>query len=1002
MYGKPKGYKQIIVNDIKEVVTNADAQNQSENYALASRGLRVAKQGMVMERDYGTQMIYPSDKYPLSPIPEELDQSVTLRGPVRKLFDPVTGYTHNIIAGVDNNDPKMARFYVDANNGDNATPDWEDLTRVIRGTVFQLGATFVDVLSDSLTENLTDTVALANDECNGWVILNYTAHTYSKAVENVADNGSGLVRITITGHGLTTGKAVYITGIQGATGADGFFVVTRINDNAFDLDGSTFGGSYTSGGTVERWTGRAYLINDTVDNTTTVRFTLAGVTHTDNLKYWQVDDVVYLFRSRALLNRYTVGNYGAGLVLGSDFLTDTTEVEAQRKMNFYLRKKDANGIYQGQTPLRIQNCAERERFFSAADTPIATFPAGWYMEEPVHSTFFGKIGTIEEPEAGTSEYVYVTNDGSDASTGNLDNLSHWLTIRATLTNEGALYYRDTGKIHYIRGYIVPVYDSYQLGDPITEFFVKTDNASYSPKIQFDFYISPGKMNQHITGLAVYAQLITDLEYDATASGGNTSGRTFFDADVRLVKTIHFDQLNNSDGGAVTLAAVGASFSWDNVIKIDWDLSSKQGNWQTNTITIPPLWTPGGEIPGRTFSITTLQTSALPSIVSALGHAVVKERTAIAPRYGVRASRHQGALTVIDIDDATLAVSGFSGDAPMDDVFPQVETDNAGFRQRIFLQSRGKLIGVKFIVLQYPAQNPASYVVALKPREIEVVSLQGGGQWIIPADIASQDSIVQHPKGIAWAGESGIYEFSYNGQIEIINRLTVNEWDGSKRTDDGTKSITESSHRAAAVGGYCEFRREMLLMVQQNVSTSTTEYVLKRFNIDTRRWESERKISTGLNVAFISSRPDKLVDIVVTSTNVLKYPVVGKYEDEITFAGSSQSKGFESSIYFNVGSLYSYNPITELEDFSIDYHGTVVSGTPTFGVYFYANDETNHFDQKTLLVAGTQRTIRLKYRGGLKRLRIKIVLAQASAHLVKELDINTLNLGVVVKERTGTQ
>jgi len=992
MYGKPKGYKQIIVNDIKEVVTNADAQNQSENYALASRGLRVAKQGMVMERDYGTQMIYPSDKYPLSPIPEELDQSVTLRGPVRKLFDPVTGYTHNIIAGVDNNDPKMARFYVDANNGDNATPDWEDLTRVIRGTVASITSGSFTLTASTITENFTDAVAIANDECNGFVAYNKTLAEYSKAISAAADNGSGEIRLTVTGHGLTTGMIVYAAGVAGTSD---WFVVSVIDPDTIDLDGSTYSGNGT--GTVKRIDpngdgAKFFVISDTTDQTTTVKFDVYAVFDTGGgtAPTWVAGDVIYIFRSRALIERFSEGTYGVGLDLGEDFLTDTTEVEAQRKMNFYLRKKDANGIYQGQTPLRIQNCAARNRVVGAGGGTYTAFPTGWYMEEPVHTTFFENMGTAEAPETGAYDEIFPTHGGT----------LYWAKITGTVGNIGSTLYRDTGKIEYMRGYIVPVYDGYQRGDPIAEFWAYSNGVN-APDIDWEISLATARMNQHLTAIEFYAQLITDLEYDATTSGGNTSGRSFFDSDVRLVKTIYLDKENDSEGGAVIVTPLLCTKS-DFTLKIEWTLSPLQGNWQTNTITIPPLWTPGGEIPGRTFSITTLQTSALPSIVSALGHAVVKERTAIAPRYGVRASRHQGALTVIDIDDATLAVSGFSGDAPMDDVFPQVETDNAGFRQRIFLQSRGKLIGVKFIVLQYPAQNPASYVVALKPREIEVVSLQGGGQWIIPTDIASQDSIVQHPKGIAWAGESGIYEFSYNGQIEIINRLTVNEWDGSKRTDDGTKSITESSHRAAAVGGYCEFRREMLLMVQQNVSTSTTEYVLKRFNIDTRRWESERKISTGLNVAFISSRPDKLVDIVVTSTNVLKYPVVGKYEDEITFAGSSQSKGFESSIYFNVGSLYSYNPITELEDFSIDYHGTVVSGTPTFAVYFYANDETNHFDQKTLLVAGTQRTIRLKHRGGLKRLRIKIVLAQASAHLVKELDINTLNLGVVVKERTGTQ
>lgn len=63
-----------------------------------------------------------------------------------------------------------------------------------------------------------------------------------------ATNASPIV-ITSTAHGLTTGARVTVASVGGNTAANGTFLVTRINDDTFSLDGSTGNGAYTSGGT---------------------------------------------------------------------------------------------------------------------------------------------------------------------------------------------------------------------------------------------------------------------------------------------------------------------------------------------------------------------------------------------------------------------------------------------------------------------------------------------------------------------------------------------------------------------------------------------------------------------------------------------------------------------------------------------------------------------------------------------------------------------------------
>lgn len=62
----------------------------------------------------------------------------------------------------------------------------------------------------------------------------------------LTDNGSGLIRVAHTGHGYQTGNRITIKDTQGVN-ANGSWYITRIDDNTFDLQDSSFSGSHTSG-----------------------------------------------------------------------------------------------------------------------------------------------------------------------------------------------------------------------------------------------------------------------------------------------------------------------------------------------------------------------------------------------------------------------------------------------------------------------------------------------------------------------------------------------------------------------------------------------------------------------------------------------------------------------------------------------------------------------------------------------------------------------------------
>lgn len=70
-------------------------------------------------------------------------------------------------------------------------------------------------------------------------------------ISGAANNGSGLIRLTVTStSGWTTGDYKTISGVTGTTEANGTWQITVVNGTTIDLQGSTFTNAYVSGGVV--------------------------------------------------------------------------------------------------------------------------------------------------------------------------------------------------------------------------------------------------------------------------------------------------------------------------------------------------------------------------------------------------------------------------------------------------------------------------------------------------------------------------------------------------------------------------------------------------------------------------------------------------------------------------------------------------------------------------------------------------------------------------------
>lgn len=84
-------------------------------------------------------------------------------------------------------------------------------------------------------------------------------------ITNAANNGSGLIRITLAAPGTTglvTGQEGSVSAVNGTIEADGTWILTVIDGFNIDLQGSTFTNAYTNGGTFQAPQGVATLPSD--------------------------------------------------------------------------------------------------------------------------------------------------------------------------------------------------------------------------------------------------------------------------------------------------------------------------------------------------------------------------------------------------------------------------------------------------------------------------------------------------------------------------------------------------------------------------------------------------------------------------------------------------------------------------------------------------------------------------------------------------------------------
>ena len=100
------------------------------------------------------------------------------------------------------------------------------------------------------------------------------------AISGAANNGSGLVRLTVSStSGWTTGDSKTVSAVTGTTEANGTWLITVIDATHIDLQGSTFANLYVSGGIVGGSLDDLSFSLDTVASSTLTQLSMFNIAH---------------------------------------------------------------------------------------------------------------------------------------------------------------------------------------------------------------------------------------------------------------------------------------------------------------------------------------------------------------------------------------------------------------------------------------------------------------------------------------------------------------------------------------------------------------------------------------------------------------------------------------------------------------------------------------------------------------------------------------------------
>lgn len=570
------------------------------------------------------------------------------------------------------------------------------------------------------------------------------------------------------------------------------------------------------------------------------------------------------------------------------------------------------------------------------------------------------------------DYEPVLNWGWQVCT-NVDstNITDNSLVGLTITLQG---FTETlagnGKAYFLKVLVTALYEGYQESDPIYKCFLKAANNptanGFWPDAALGLYVDPSRLNRNITAFRIYAAVSDMSIYSSMANwpDADEEYKLMYQANLSAIPTEsrHWTKTNTDQ----------MCFS----------------------LPVPTIT--------KTYYDSKASIRAM-TLLGALSHGSDTSRSYLTPRFGVRVARGGGVgIVAVDQDDFTLRLSSYDGYGyHNDDNFPDVSLDENKFRQRLSLTARGELIGLDVT---------ADMLVAFKRTEIELLDLQSGAQRVITEDVLSKRSIIRGHNGLYWAGKSGFRLLPNDGTgIRTINPLTTNLYNGDLRTNDGAYPRVADSDRNQIIGGYDPLYEEIWFYLPTRREDGTIEYLCHRYSERNGNWTTrELNIGTTKAVQSFCTRKDNSFSIVygesISARGILQYPNRSGnlyWEDDVTSADLTASKGIPLRVRFNCGEISSLRRDQTYYDVILDFVSSLKSGQSGFIVVkVYANGETVPFDTQYFCVDADNEPRFLEPRSNINSLEVEILLEEGKELAFLEFELSTVSLRFKPRQRLG--
>jgi len=958
----------INIDSVGEVITNYDTKDIPDRYAIDAKGVRLGKEGMVLQRYWGTKKLY--DNVPTKPA------TGTIVGGHR-FYNKDTDSEIDIIVTTDSTGTAYTRIYANdstlasANVG--TANNWIELKRaftaVVDGTPGATTDTTVDLkeIKDSLGSSYT----LSTHELKYFICLNVDLNVAALVVSSTA------TQIGIPNY----------AGNDGLKFLDGhnlvFFRTTWAFNNFYKAKTTEWSGTDINmnlgASPHNRWlpVEAQKKVNLALGNTSTPP-TMR------NLMRLQVNNIKNLFHDGS----------GYGLSIPANWDINT--------VGGLITHYDSNGS-EG-TPITVEVTDETvtiENDTNADGTAGAPFMQ--FVYDVTHTALLGGIDThlrfavtLEFDNYQESDPIYKGFFQCPAD------YVPAVVINSVSINPATMPKNLTAINFYCATH----------SNSLTAVQWLDKNSDYalhfSLPINSDTYTALGESADY-SGAGVRWDLVETSQYCYSLVCGTSislgSGASY------QVGEIYPQAVEIGSGYTVGDILTLTGGSDDATVQVDSVHPSTNSVISVSLVTpgtsgfeIGLYETTGGTGTGAKILVTKLSpkynTSTSGTLAGRLAHATDTTRTLITPRFLTKSARNQAAIHVLDRDESTLMFSCYNGSAAHeDDNIPNIAADSSGNRQLIALNGKGVMRGLEIT---------RDIITVLRSTEAETFDLQTGVQQLFDIDFLASASLVKSPYGLTWAGRTGIWFMPENGSsLRQINLKWANKYDGSMMIDDGITSYVTDTYRSAIVSGYDPYTKAVVFCIQTNKHDTGSEYVLASYEFEYDRW-SFKVLGGSIIPKFFAkttkiSTADSARLIIGTTGSLLRYPNIGgtfPYQDSET-AASAAGSGFETSITINLKSLYNQIENANLVCFLIDQSGSSIDGVGLFTVEFYANDETSAFDTQYVPIDEIPEIRNIEARGNLDSLRIKLSLPSATLSNFKKWDVSRIILGFMKNIRKGT-